>query len=591
MYQYSIFRTLLSITLTVLLLQPAQALTSSATDKVREAREPEAATGLNQNEAVHSKKFMVVAANPYASKAGFNILKQGGSAVDAAIAVQLVLGLVEPQSSGIGGGNFMLYWDNSESKLTSFDGRETAPHNATSELFIGKNGKPLKWIDAVVGGRSVGVPGVLASFKKAHERYGKLPWPILFEQAINLAEHGFIVSPRLEKLLGMDFNPGIHTLTKINHYFFPKGKSVKAGDVLVNKKFANVYRSIAKDGVDVFYRGWLAKKIIEKVQHASIAPGLLTLEDLANYKVEQRDAVCGAYHQYNVCGMAPPSSGGITVIQALAQLQAFDLKNEQPNSLQAIHLITQSSRLAFADRNRYIADADFVAVPTKGLVSADYMASRAKLIDANKDMGKALAGFPQGAIAQADDSAIERPSTSHISIVDGEGNAVSMTSSLENGFGSALMIEGFILNNQLTDFSLDPKRNGLLVANRVEPNKRPRSSMSPMMVFNQDHSLKLVVGSPGGSRIINYVTQTIIGVLDWELNPQQAINLPKVTNRNKLTTLERGTSVEKLRAALEAKGHKVQISDLNSGLHAIEITKDGLIGGADPRREGLALGL
>lgn len=589
MSQLSSSRVLLSIMLSIfVLLQPVQAATSK---KVREAREPEAATGLNQKKAVHSKKFMVVAANPYASKAGFNILKQGGSAVDAAIAVQLVLGLVEPQSSGIGGGNFMLHWDNKNEVITSFDGRETAPHNATSELFIGKDGKPLKWIDAVVGGRSVGVPGVLASFKKAHDLYGKLPWPVLFEQAIDLAEQGFIVSPRLEKLLGMNFNPGIHTLPEINHYFFPQGKSVKAGDVLVNKKLANVYRSIAKDGVDVFYKGWLAKKIIAKVQHAAIAPGLLTLDDLASYQVEQRDAVCGAYHTYNVCGMAPPSSGGITVIQTLAQLQAFDLEKEQPNSLQATHLITQSSRLAFADRNRYIADADFVSVPTKGLVATDYMAKRAKLINVDKDMGKAMAGFPQGAIARANDSAIERPSTSHISIVDAQGNAVSMTSSLENGFGSALMVEGFILNNQLTDFSLAPKKNGLWVANRVEPNKRPRSSMAPMMVFNQDNSLKLVVGSPGGSRIINYVTQTIIGVLDWQLNPQEAINLPKVTNRNKVTTLERGTGVEKLKAGLEAKGHTVRVSDLNSGLHAIEVTKQGLVGGADPRREGLAIGL
>jgi len=558
-------------------------------EQLRETREPEASTGLTKNKAVYGQEFMVVAANPYASKVGFKILKQGGSAVDAAIAVQLVLGLVEPQSSGIGGGSFLLHWDNTHGEMTSFDGRETAPKGATSELFLAKTGKPLKWIDAVVGGRSVGVPGVLASFKKAHDLYGNLPWFMLFEEAIELAENGFIVSPRLEKLLGMDFNPGIYKLPEINQYFFPKGRSVKAGDLLVNKKLAKVYRSIAKEGIEAFYQGWIAAKIVEKVRGAVIAPGLLTMEDMSAYKAAQRDVVCGQYRRFNICGMAPPSSGGIAVIQTLAQLQAFDLAKEQPNSVQATHLISQSSRLAFADRNRYIADEDFVSVPVAGLLASDYLALRTKLIDTNHDMGKAQAGLPFGALKQSDDSAIERPSTSHISIVDGFGNAVSMTSSLENGFGSALMVEGFILNNQLTDFSLTPKENGHWVANRVQANKRPRSSMAPMMVFNNDKSLKLVVGSPGGSRIINYVTQTIIGVLDWQLNPQQAINLPKVTNRNKVTTLERGTSAENLKSALEAKGHTVKIQDLNSGLHAIEVTKNGLVGGADPRREGLVL--
>ncbi|MGL1955997.1 MAG: gamma-glutamyltransferase [Colwellia sp.] len=555
----------------------------------REIREPEASTGLAKNKAVYGKDMMVVAANPYASKAGFEILKQGGSAVDAAIAVQLVLGLVEPQSSGIGGGAFLLYWDSEHKEITSFDGRETAPNKVTNALFLTDSGKPLKWIDAVVGGRSVGVPGVLASLEKAHNLYGKLPWSVLFERAIELAEQGFVVSPRLEKLLGMNFNPGIHKLPVINQYFFPDSHSVKAGDLLVNKKLANVYRSIAKKGVKVFYQGWIAKKIVEKVQNSPIASGVLSLEDMKNYSVVQRDAVCGSYRQYKVCGMAPPSSGGITVIQTLLQLQAFDLAKEQANSVQATHLIAQSSRLAFADRNRYIADADFVSVPVKGLLAAEYLAMRSKLIDSEQDMGRALAGLPKGALKQADDSAIERPSTSHVSIVDSFGNAVSMTSSLENGFGSALMVEGFILNNQLTDFSFIAKENDEWVANRVEANKRPRSSMAPMMVFNKDQSLKLVVGSPGGSRIINYVTQTIIGVLDWQLNPQQAINLPKITNRNKVTTLEKGTQAEKLKLALEDKGHIIQIQDLNSGLHAIEVTENGLIGGADPRREGLVV--
>ncbi len=555
----------------------------------RETREPEAATGYENKKAVHGSKYMVVAANPYASKAGFNILAQGGSAVDAAIAVQLVLTLVEPQSSGIGGGTFMLHWDEQNKHMTSFDGREIAPASATSSLFLDKKGNALKWIDAVVGGRSVGVPGVIATFKKAHDRYGKLPWSVLFEPAISLADKGFVVSKRLEKLLSMNFNPGIHSLKEINQYFFPNGKSVKAGDVLVNKKLANVYRSIAKEGIDVFYKGWIAKRIVDEVQNSTISPGLLSLKDMANYQVMERQPVCGDYRQYNICGMAPPSSGGVAVIQILGQLEKFELSKYQPNSIEAMHLYTQSSRLAFADRNRYIADADFVEVPTEGLIEPDYLAKRSLLIDPNKDMGKAVSGQPIGAIALAKDNAIERPSTSHFTIIDGQGNAVSMTSSIENGFGSALMVEGFILNNQLTDFSLAPKRNGNLVANRVQPNKRPRSSMAPMMVFNKDKSLKLLVGSPGGSRIINYVAQTMIGVLDWNLDPQEAINLPKISNRNYVTTLERGTSAAALKTLFEEKGHQVQLRDLNSGIHAIEVTKTGLVGGADPRREGLVL--
>ena len=562
---------------------------TNSTSTKRETREPEAATGLITKKAVYGNKFMVAAANPYASKAGFNILEQGGSAVDAAIAVQLMLTLVEPQSSGIGGGTFMLHWDNQKKNMTTFDGRETAPAAATSDLFLDKQGKPLKWIDAVVGGRSVGVPGLIATFKSAHDQYGKLPWPVLFEQTITLAENGFVVSPRLEKLLGMNFNPGIHTLPEINQYFFPNGKSVKAGDILVNKKLAKVYTSIAKDGIDVFYQGWIAKKIVEKVQNAAISPGLLTMEDMAAYQVTEREPVCGSYREYNVCGMAPPSSGGIAVIQILGQLQRFELAKYPPNNTQAMHLYTQSSRLAFADRNRYVADADFVGVPTAGLINPEYLAQRSSLINPNKDMGRALSGTPDGALVLANDSSIERPSTSHFSIIDGQGNAVSMTSSIENGFGSALMVEGFILNNQLTDFSLAPKKNNQWVANRVQPNKRPRSSMAPMMVFNKDKSLKLLVGSPGGSRIINYVAQTIIGVLDWDLNPQEAINLPKVTNRNYVTTLERGPKAEALKNSLEAKGHKVQVRDLNSGIHAIEVTQTGFVGGADPRREGLVL--
>jgi len=556
---------------------------------VQEEREPEAATGFTVKKAVLGKEYMIASANPYASHAGFAMLEQGGSAVDAAIAAQLVLTLVEPQSSGIGGGTFMLHWHEKNKQLTSFDGRETAPQAATSTLFLDKNGQTLRWMDAVVGGKSVGVPGLLASLKMSHEKFGKLPWADLFVPAIKLAEQGFIVSARLEKLLGANYNPGIFQLPEINQYFFPNGKQIQAGDVLKNPKLANSLRSIAKEGIEVFYQGWLAKSIVQKVQSAVISPGLLSLEDMASYKSIERPAVCGDYHQYKLCGMAPPSSGGIAVIQILAQLESFNMAQYQANSLQAIHLLAQSSRLAFADRNKYIADSDFVSVPVTGLIDSNYLASRAKLINEKADMGKAIAGTPHQAMARANDNAIERPSTSHLAIIDADGNAISMTSSIENGFGSALMVDGFILNNQLTDFSLSPKHHGNWVANRVEPGKRPRSSMAPMMVFNDDNSLKLIVGSPGGSRIINYVAQTLVGLLDWQLDVQEAINLPKMTNRNYVTTLEQGTEIAKLKVPLEQKGHQVKVKSLNSSLQAIEVTKQGLVGGADPRREGLVL--
>ena len=560
-----------------------------ATNLRLEDREPEAATGLTQKRSVSGQEFMIAAANPYASEAGFNILKRGGSAVDAAIAVQLVLTLVEPQSSGIGGGAFFLHWHKSKQHLTTFDGRETAPKAATAEMFLDKQGKAMPWIKAVVGGQSVGVPGVLKALKKAHDKFGKLPWQDLFIDAIKLANHGFIVSPRLEKLLTMEFNPGVSQLSESKSYFFPEGTVIKAGSLLKNKKLAKVYQSLAKEGIDAFYYGWIAKKIVAAVQQSDIAPGKLTLDDLANYQAKQSPAICGQYHQFNVCGMGPPSSGGVAVIQTLGQLESFNLSQFTPNDPQAVHLFTQSSRLAFADRNKYIADDDFVNVPIKGLLDKRYLASRAQLISKNRDMGKAVAGQPSGSLIQADDLAYEMPSTSHIAIVDGDGNAISMTTSIEMAFGSAVMVEGFLLNNQLTDFSLRPNSNGVPIANRIEPLKRPRSSMAPTMVFNQDNSLKLVVGSPGGSRIINYVTQTIIGVIDWQLDPQTAINLPKVTNRNKVTTLEKETSITDLKPLLEAMGHKISIRNLNSGLHAIEVTKDGLLGGADPRREGSVL--
>lgn len=561
-----------------------------AVKEKREDREPEAATGFHAKNSVIANDFMVAAANPYASEAGYNILKQGGSAVDAAIAVQLVLTLVEPQSSGIGGGAFILHWEKKESALTTFDGRETAPKAAKADMFLKEDGQPMRWIDAVIGGRSVGVPGVMHALHRAHQLHGKLPWNALFTDAIKLAENGFIVSPRLERLVGIRMNPGLAKLPVINAYFYPNGEAIKAGDTLKNSKLASVYRSLAKEGIEPFYNGWIADSMVKAVQGAKIAPGNLSKDDLANYRSNEVPAVCGPYRQFKICGMAPPSSGGIAVIQILAQLERFEMNKVAPESAMAAHLFAQSSRLAFADRDRYIADPAFVDVPSHALLEGQYIMRRSKLINTAKDMGKALAGTPISLVAQADNVSYRLPSTSHISIVDARGNAISMTSSVEMGFGSTVMVEGFILNNQLTDFSLRPSVDGKLVANRVEPLKRPRSSMAPMMVFNQDDSLNLVVGSPGGGRIIDYVAQTMIGILDWGLSPQDAINLPRVTNRNGATTLEKNTSAKSLQSELESMGHQVRVRDLNSGVQAIQVQDDKLIGGADPRREGKVMG-
>ncbi|WP_199524141.1 gamma-glutamyltransferase [Pseudoalteromonas sp. bablab_jr011] len=552
-----------------------------------ETREPEAATGFAHKQVVEGTKYMVAAANPYAVKAGQKMLEMGGSAVDAAIATQLILTLVEPQSSGIGGGSFLMYFDNKNKSLTTFDGRETAPSHADETLFLDKHGKAVKWIEAVVGGRSVGVPGILHAFASAHKRYGKLPWHTLFQPAIELAEQGFVVSPRLHKLLAKELNPGVTTLPVIRDYFFPDGKPLAVGTVKKNPELAALYKDIASQGIDAFYKGENAKQLVHAVQNSLVAPGTLTEADLANYQSKERAPVCVDYRQYEVCSMAPPSSGGVAVLQILALLEHKNMAKLAPNSVQALHYFTQASRLAFADRNVYMGDPDFMAIPTDGLLDKNYLASRAKLIT-EKD-AHAEAGTPPNSLAYAQDDAYELPSTSHVSIVDSEGNAVSMTSSIEMAFGSTVMVNGYILNNQLTDFALSPTKDGKPLANRVEAGKRPRSSMSPVMVFNKDGSLRLVVGSPGGSRIIDYVAQVVVAVLDWDLDAQEAINLPRITNRNNYTSLEKDTELANHEADFVNRGHQVRILDLNSGLHAVELKDGKLYGAADPRREGIAL--
>ena len=564
---------------------------SQDSEPKQEAREPEVATGFADKKAVVTDNFMVTAANPHAVEAGYKVLKQGGSAVDAAIAVQAMLGLTEPQSSGIGGGAFILYWDNEQQKLYTIDARETAPMEATEALFLDEDGNAPPWIEAVVGGRSVGTPGVLRGLELAHQKWGQLNWQPLFEDTINLAENGFEVSPRLAKLVESEINPGVKKMPTISDYLFPDGQPIEAGMTLVNKAYADSLSLIAKQGADAFYQGPLAEKIVDAVRNSPIAPGVLSTKDLAQYQAIIREPVCDAYRQYQVCGMGPPSSGGLTTLQTLGILQNYDVSSWKVNGEQFAHHFTQASRLAFADRNQWIADPDFVSVPMQGMLNNDYLAKRAKQID-ERDMGKAKPGLylkPE----YEQDIAYERPNTSHMSIVDSEGNVISMTTSIEMGFGSTVMAGGFILNNQLTDFSLTPMDEaGRKIANRVQPGKRPRSSMSPTIVLNEagDHVVH-ALGSPGGSRIINYVTQTVVGLLDWNLDMQQAIDLGHVTNRNDYTALEKGRDIATLKEALEKRGHDVKIIDLNSGIHGITVLPNGqLQGGADPRREGIVMG-
>lgn len=565
------------------------ALTVQVSAAQQENREPEAATGVYHQQLVEAKHFMVAAAHPLATEAGRAILAKGGSAVDAAIATQLMLGLVEPQSSGIGGGAFMLHWQAKQQQLTSFDGRETAPASATPLLFT-ENGKPIDWRNAYVGGKSVGVPGVVAMLYDAHKLYGKLPWADLFTDTINTAEQGFAVSSRTASQLEKGWNKGISDFYDSKQYFFPHGKAVVEGEILKNPAYAATLRLIAKNGPEAFYHGELAQAISDRVQTAPVNPGKLMPSDLAEYKAVQRDAICMPYRAYKVCGMAPPSSGGVAVLQILGILQQYDMAKVAPDSLQATHLLAQAAKLAFADRERYLADPAFVSVPVNGMLAPDYLASRAKAISLSKAGAVAVAGVPAGAPELISANSPELPNTSHFSIVDSEGNAVSMTTSIENVFGSGLMVGGFLLNNQLTDFSLNPEQNGYLVANRVEGGKRPRSSMAPMMVFDQHNKPVLLIGSPGGSRIINYVAQSIVAVLDWKLDVQQALSLPRITHRNDYLALEKGTVLQKQQAALQDMGYKVQIQDLNSGLHAISVSENGLQGAADPRREGRVAG-
>lgn len=532
---------------------------------------------------------MISAANPLASQAGHDMLRAGGSAVDAAIAAQMVLTLVEPQSSGIGGGAFMMHFNNADKTVTSYDGRETAPRTARPTMFL-KAGKPMPFLSAAAGGTAVGVPGLLRMLELAHREHGKLAWARLFEPAIALAEESFPLSPRLARLLKSETllrqTPGARGML-----YNADGEDRSVGATVRNPALAKTLRAIAIGGADAFYRGEIARGIVNTVRRAANHPGGMSYADLAAYRAVKRTPVCAPYRQWRVCGMGPPSSGGIAVAQTLTMLAHFDLAAMPPGGADAVHLVAEAEALAFADRNAYVADADFVPVPMRGMLDPIYLANRSKLISEAVSGGKRRPGQPppQSAMQPATGDDDKGLSTTHLSVVDAEGNAVSMTSSIETVFGSRLMTGGFILNNQLTDFSFLPLKNGRSVANSVAPGKRPRSSMSPTLVLDAKGGLVMAVGSPGGSRIIGFVAKTLVAALDWKLPMQAAIDLPNFLNRNGVTELEDAPGTAAIKTALEKRRHKVRVFSRESGLHGIRVTPGGLDGGADKRREGVVL--
>ena len=593
-----------------LLLGGASYLPASAQD-VADAVAPEAATEASatdvygalddatkaaietksQGKPVTAPKWMVAAAHPLAVQAGSRVLEAGGSAADAMVAVQTVLGLVEPQSSGLGGGAFLVWYDAKTGKLTTLDARETAPALARPTLFQSDKGEPLEFMEAVVGGRSVGTPGTPALLEDAHRRWGKANWAGLFDDAIKLADEGFTVSPRLAELVSGE-GDALARFPATTDYFFPEGNAIAAGATLKNPQYAETLRKLATEGADGFYQGDVAESIVAAVRGAEGNPGTLSMQDLADYRVIEREPVCVEYREHDVCGMGPPSSGGLTVGQILGMLGQYDLAALGAENPESWRLIGDASRLAFADRGRYMADADFVPMPTEGLLAPEYLAERGKLLAGDDSLPEVTAGKPgwSHAFNWGQDSALELPSTTHISIVDADGNALSMTTTIENGFGARIMAGGFLLNNELTDFSFETHdADGYPIANAIAPGKRPRSSMAPTIVMKDDKPV-LVIGSPGGSRIIGYVAKAVIGYLDWGLDVQQAVALPTILNRFGPMDVEAGTDATALSQGLKDLGFEVNETELNSGLQGIAITPEGLVGGADPRREGIAIG-
>jgi gamma-glutamyltranspeptidase / glutathione hydrolase len=580
---------------------------------------PEAATGREEKQLVTVDRQMVVAANPLAVDAGLTMLRAGGSAVDAAIATQLVLNLVEPQSSGLGGGAFLLHWNRSKRELASYDGRETAPAAATADRFM-VNGSPMPFGQAVGSGLSVGVPGTARLLDEMHKRHGRLPWAQLFAPAVMLANNGFAVSNRLNLLLslmGADaFSPAARA-----YFFDTSGTPHPVGHQLKNPAFAETLIALRDGGTDAFYNGPTARAIVDAVA-AAPRPGDLTADDLAGYQVVPREVLCVPYQTHQVCGMAPPSSGGIAVAQTLKLLEAFNLGRASKTLLntRAMHLIAEAQKLAFADRDRYVADPDYVPPPV-GLLDDTYLGIRRTLMNERTAMQKPAAGVPPPTASNppkwpsgkpskraelfGDDATLESVGTSHISIVDARGNAVSMTTTIEAGFGSRLFAGGFLLNNEMTDFSFrSTDDQGRAIANAIAPGKRPRSSMAPTLVFDAAGELKAVVGSPGGSRIILFVVKALVAMIDWRLDPQTAAGLVNFGSRGGPFEVEFDPSLRRELAAqpwvsppptwyalhLRRFGHSISRDLMTSGLHLIWLQNGSITGGADPRREGVARG-
>jgi gamma-glutamyltranspeptidase/glutathione hydrolase len=525
---------------------------------------PEVESERVEREAAHAKRHMVAAADPRAVEAGLEMLRAGGSAADAAIAAQLVLGLVEPQSSGLGGGAFVLTWSEKGKRVRSYDAREAAPAAAKPDRFLDRHGNPEEFMRAVVSGRSVGVPGVPRLLEVLHREHGRLPWSRLFAPAIRLAQAGFEKTRRLSVQLERE------TLLRAD----PAARALfYAGERIVNRDYAATLRELAQKGADAFYRGPIAQDIVRAV-NADLAAA-----DLAAYRVIERAPVCGAYRSYRICGMGPPSSGATGVLQILGILERTSFARAAPGSAEAVHLFSEAGRLAYGDRARYIGDPDFNPVPVEKLLAPAYLDARARLIGEHS-MNFALPGTLDP----------ETPGTSHVSVVDGDGNAVAMTTSIEMGFGSRILVRGFLLNNQLTDFSFRPDYLLRPAVNRVEAGKRPRSSMAPTLVFERDGRLKMALGSPGGLAIINFVAKTLVAALDWGMDIQAAISAPNFGSTNGPTLLERDTAYEDLGDALAERGHVLNFARLTSGLHGIERVVGGWRGGVDPRRAGMAAG-
>ena len=533
------------------------------------------------------KEGVVSAADPRAAAAGIEILKAGGSATDAAIATMLALNVVEPQNSGIGGGSFMVRHDAASGEISTLDGRETAPAAADGKWFYGADGKLLPFPGAFAGGRATGIPGNLRMMALAHERYGKLPWARLFKPAIRLAKDGAKVSRRMHNGLDL-YSRHVEGWAK-QVYFTADGQAIAEGTLFRNPDLAALFQRIAKHGPDSFYVGPQARKIVDAMNSAELNPSKATLGDLATYEAKERDPICGTYRAYKICGMGPPSAGAITVLMILKQLERFDMSALGRGSPVAWHLFAESSRLAYADRDMYIGDPDFVSVPVVGLLNDDYLAARSALISSGTSMETIEPGKPEGAPERRRPAYKDDPGTSDLAVVDEDGNVVQVTTTINGYFGSGIAVDGMMLNNELPDFDLVPEQDGYLTANRVEGGKRPRSSMSPTIVYDPEGKTRLAIGAAGGATIIAQVAKALIGIIDWQMSAQDAIAMGLIFAPRKAGVIEEGTELEAMAPALEALGEELKIAPLGLKANAVERVDGKWVGAADPRSEGVAM--